>query len=128
MRTPLLLAFLLVPLCSSCLVAAAVGVGAIAGDAYLKDGVYSAEYNLEVHKVWASAKKTLAASTLDPIDYDDDQRWATAKVDSHKIKVSVETLDQKRTQVTVEATNMVGMSNGEIARHILDRIRTDLDR
>jgi ferredoxin len=57
----------------------------------------------------------------------DDQRKAVADVDGAKVTVTVEAYDLDRTTVRV-AAKKYGVNNGEIAKMVLERILTDLDK
>jgi len=126
MRTPILAALLLLPLASSCAVAA-VGAGVLVGQRVLDDSVYIGQLTTDASRTWAQVKTTLSHMSLEPIEADNERRKAVAEIDGASVTVFVETYDLNRSQIKVSATKY-GFSASETARMVFERVTQDLDR
>lgn len=128
MPKSLLALVLFAPLIQGC-VAAALGVGAglVVSQDVLDNNTYVAHLNVDVNRTWASVKTSMSHASLKPMDVDNDVRKVTAEVDGAKVIASVETYDLNRSVVNVSAKKY-GVSNGEIAKMVLDKILNDLEK
>jgi len=127
MRQPLIALLCLAPLFSGCIAAAAgVGAGILISQEGVDNNTYVAQLPHDVKLAWSSVKTTLSQTSLKPIDTRDDLRTATADVDGAKVTVVVEAFDIDKSVVRVSARKL-GISNGEIAKMVFDRIVSNLD-
>lgn len=123
----LLAALVAAPLLQGCIaVAGAVG-GVLLGQEVLRDEVYSGFIDVDANRAWSTVKTTLNNASLKPIDVDDDTRKAEAEIDGARVTVTVETYDLNRSTFRVSAKKY-GVSNGEIAKSVFDRIVADLNQ
>jgi hypothetical protein len=117
----LLLLSLCLPL-SGCLVAGA-GIGVVAGNNMLDNHTYVTNVHRDAPTVWAETKEFLAESSTELIDYDDETRVASAKIDYSNVKVQVEAWDVDQARITVAAKRFFATVNdGEMAKVITERL------
>ena len=129
MRKAILLVFLslpLVPLTQGCLAAVGVGAGLVLSQDLLDNNTYVTRLNSDVRNVWPTVKTTLSGASLELIEVDEELRVARAKVDGATVTVSVEAYDIDKSILRVMARKF-GMTDGEVARLMHDKIVRDLE-
>ena len=128
MHKALLTVLFLAPLVPGC-AAAAVGAGAgvLFSQEVLDNQTFVARLDKDANQAWTSTKTTLSHASLKPIDVDNDMRTAIAEVDGAKVTASIETYDLNRSVLKVSAKKY-GVSNGDIAKVVFDKVMTELDR
>ena len=127
MRNLLFLSLLALPL-SGCVVAAAVGTGVVASSNMLDNNVYTAIINKDSAVVWNTTKEFLSAESQELIEWDNQTRIATAKLDNSRVTVKVETYDLDKSVLTVAAKKyMSTVNDGEMAKLIMERLQRRLE-
>jgi stage V sporulation protein SpoVS len=117
----LLLSLLALPL-SGCVVAGAAA-GVVAGNNLVNNNVYVTNVQADATKAWDTAKKFLAESSLELIEFDDETRVAKAKIDDSRVTVQVEAWDVDQARLTVAAKRFFATVNdGEMAKIITERL------
>jgi len=126
MRKCILLLALLSPLLSGC-VAAALGIGAglVISQEVLDNNSYVVQLNQDVEQVWLVTKRTLAETSTEIIEVDEDLRVAKGDWDGATITASVEAYDLDQSFLKVSATRY-GVSNGELAALFKDKVVRNL--
>ncbi len=126
MRNLLFLSLLALPL-SGCVVAA-VGAGVVASSQMLDNNVYTAIINKDSAVVWNTTKEFLSAESQELIEWDNQTRIATAKLDNSRVTVKVETYDLDKSVLTVAAKKyMSTVNDGEMAKLIMERLQRRLE-
>jgi hypothetical protein len=128
MRKTILALLFLAPLFHGCV---AAGVGLVAGGVLLSQDVidsttYTARLDVDVNRTWTTAKTTLSHMSTKPIDTDEQLRTAKADIDGGMVSVGVETYDLNRSTIRVSAKKF-GVSNGELAKSVYEKILNELD-
>jgi hypothetical protein len=119
-----LLSVLVLPGCGALL---GVGAGVVISQDVLDSNVFVAQVQEDTEIVWAVAKSSLSHQAESPIDVNDDLRVAKGKVHGHDIEVSVETRDLNECRMKVSASQY-GITNGEMAEMVMNRILKDLEQ
>lgn len=123
----LLAALVAAPLLQGCVAVAAGAVGGVLfKDTVFADEVYTGFIDVDANRAWSTVKTSLNNASLKPIDVDDDTRKAEAEIDGARVTVTVETYDLNRSTFRVSAKKY-GVSNGEIAKSVFDRIVAELN-
>lgn len=121
-------ALLLLPLVgASCAAVLGVGAGVVISQDMLDSNTFVAQLNEDVDVAWATAKASLGNQSEVPIRTDDDVRGAIATIDGAEVTVSVEAYDLDQCRLIVSARKY-GISNGEIANLVFNRILTNFNR
>jgi len=127
MRHTVHIVLLLALFLSGCGALLGVGAGVVISQDVLDSNVYVAQIPEDTEIVWAVAKSSLSHQAEAPITVDDDLRVAKGKVHGHDIEVSVETRDMNACRMLVSASQY-GISNGEMAEMVMNRILKDLEK
>ena len=117
----------LLPLASSCVVAAAAGAGYVVSQQVLPNNVHVAQVAYDVDHVWPSVKETMGVfqepgSALSVQDF---PRTVKTTVDGAKVTVEVEALDLDRTTIRVSAEKYLTKDNAtaqQVMSGILERL------
>lgn len=125
MRSTALLAAILCLILPGCVALLGVGAGIVISQDILDNETYVAQLQEDVDVAWAVAKSSLSHQSESPIEVEDDLRTARGLVDDADVIVSVEAYDLNRCRMSVSASKY-GISNGEIAEMVFDRILKDL--
>ncbi|MBL8801777.1 MAG: hypothetical protein JNN27_07275 [Planctomycetes bacterium] len=121
MRNALLIALLALPL-SSCLVAGAVG-GVVLSSEMMDNRTHRSHLNQDARVVWNTVKDFLAKESPELIEFDDQTRIASAKLDGRVVRVEVQAFDVDQSTMTVSAKNyMATVNDGEFAEIISERL------
>lgn len=131
MRTAILAALAALPLLSGCLAAVAAGAigGIVLSSEVVDNNIYEVRLNMDVQRVWTTAKQVLSDTSTDTIQIDETIRMAKAKVDGSMVTVTCEAYDLDTSTMKTRATKYAGtMNDAEMARLIQERIITRLDR
>jgi hypothetical protein len=123
MRNLVLASLLLVPLASSCVLAAAGAAGVVASGNLTDSNVYVTQVNCDSRSAWNITKKFLAEQSKELIEWDDQTRVAKANIDDSVVTVKIETWDVDQCQMTVSAKKFLAtMNDGEMAKIISERL------
>ena len=125
MRSTALLAAILCLILPGCVALLGVGAGIVISQDILDNETYVAQLQEDVDVAWAVAKSSLSHQSESPLEVEDDLRTARGLVDDADVIVSVEAYDLNRCRMSVSASKY-GISNGEIAEMVFDRILKDL--
>ena len=121
MRNVILVSLLTLPLCG-CLVAGAA-VGVAASGELIDSHAYSSHVDKNANVAWQTVKTFLSEQSKQLIEYDDQTRVATAKIDGSSVTVSVEAWDVDKCVMHVSAKKYLSTVNdGEMAKIIMERI------
>jgi hypothetical protein len=123
MRIPILSVFLALPLAGCAALVAGGAAGVVASNEMLDNRVVESHLNRDATEVWNTVKQFLADESPELIQYDDQTRVASAKLDGATVTVSVETWDLGKSVMRVSAKKFFSTVNdGDMARIVTDRL------
>lgn len=127
MRQTAILALLLALVTPGCAALLGIGAGVVISQDMMDNNTYVAQLKEDVNVAWTVAKSSLSQQSDKPIEVDEDLRVATATIDDALVTVSVEAYDMNLTRMLVSAKKY-GVSNGEIAEMVFNRILNNLSQ